>query len=86
MQGQVGGEAGVEGVALVVVDGGVIGAEVAGGVGGIAAGEAADDVAALLGDLVGVGEVELAEVGQLRASGAVISQARTRAPSTAMGK
>ena len=66
VQRQIGGEAGVERVALVVVDRGVIGTEVAGGVGGIAAGEAADDVAALLGDLVGVGEVELAEAGKLR--------------------
>ena len=64
--GQVGGEAGVQRVALVVVDGGVGEAEVAGGVGGSGAGEAANDVAALLGDLVGVGEMELAEFGQLR--------------------
>ncbi len=65
-QRQVGGEAGVEGVALVVIDGSVVGAEVAGGIGGMAAGEAADDVAALLGDLVRIGEMELAEVRQLR--------------------
>lgn len=66
MRGQVGGEAGVEGVALVVVDGGVVGAEVAGGISGIGAGEAADDVAALLGNLVRISKVELAEAGEAR--------------------
>src|SRR5580692_3001366 len=59
---QVAGETGVEGVALVVVDGRVAGSEVAGRIGGIAAGEAADDVAALLRDLVRIGEMKLTEV------------------------
>ena len=79
MQRQVGCEAGVEGVALVVVEGDVVGAEIAGGVSGNAAYKTADDVAALLCDLIGVGQVELAGVGQL-GERKVISQARTRAP------
>ena len=48
----------------------VVGAEVAGRVSGQRAGKASDNVAALPGDLVGVGQVELTEVSQLgRAQG-----------------
>ncbi len=49
-----------------MVDGGVVEAGVAGGVADGGADEAAGDVAALFGDLVGVGEVELAEAGDAR--------------------
>ena len=63
---EIGREAGVEGLALIVIDGDVIGAEVAGGVIGNGAGKAANNVAALLGDLIRIGEMKLAEAGQLR--------------------
>ena len=46
--------------------GDVVEAEVAGRIGRDAAGESADDVAALLGNLVRVGDMELAEMRQLR--------------------
>ena len=42
--GRAGSESGVEGVALIVIDGRVVGPKVAGRVAGIAAGESADDV------------------------------------------
>ncbi len=64
--GEGGVEADVEGVALVVVDGRVVEAGVALGRGDGRADEAAGDVAALFGDLVGVGEVGLAEVPEAR--------------------
>ena len=61
-------EADVEGVALVVVEGGVAegGRRRIGGSARGVADEAAGDAAALLGDLVGVGRVGLAEVPQAR--------------------
>ena len=59
---QDGGEAGVECIALVMVNRGVVEAQRTGGVAGERAGESADDVAALFGDLVGVGDIEVAEM------------------------
>ena len=64
--GQLCGEAGVQSVALIVVDRDVVGAFGAGIVVGVAAGEAAGDAAALLSDLIGIRKVEMAEVGELR--------------------
>src|SRR5271168_4513778 len=61
---QIRGESGVKCVALIVVERDVIGAEVAGRVGGDGAGKSADDVASLFGDLVGVGEMKLAQASQ----------------------
>jgi len=63
---QVCAEACVERVALIVIDGRIVRAEIAGVVIGIAAGEASGDFAALFGNLVRVGEVKLPEVRQLR--------------------
>ena len=83
---QIRGEAGVECVALIVVDGRVTGTKVARWIVGDAAGESADDVAALLGDPVGVSEIEAGRDAQDAGERRVISQARTSAPSTAMGK
>ena len=60
MRGERGVEADIQRVALVVVDGGVVEAGVAGGVADGSADEASGDVATLLRDLVGVSEVGLA--------------------------
>jgi len=62
---QVRREAGVQRIALIVIEGDVARASVAGGVSGDGAGKATDNVAALLCDLVGVGHVELAEMSEL---------------------
>lgn len=62
VRGERGVEAEVERVALVVIDRCVGESGVAGGIADGSADESAGDVAALLGDLVGVGEVGLAEV------------------------
>ena len=66
MRGQLRREAGVERLALIVVDGRVVGTEVAGRVVGNTASKAADNVAALLGNLIGVSQMKLAEAGQSR--------------------
>src|ERR1039458_290272 len=65
-KGEGGVEAEVEGVALIVVDGGVSEAGVAGGRADGDADEAAGERAALLGDLVGISEVGLSEATEAR--------------------
>ncbi len=57
---KVGGEAGIERVALIVVDGRVGETQIAGWIGGMGAGKATDNVASLLCDLIRVSQVELA--------------------------
>ncbi len=64
--GERGVEPYVEGVALIVIDRGVAGFDVALGRGDGDADEAAGDGSALLGDLVGVGEMGLSEVPEAR--------------------
>src|ERR1017187_1510413 len=66
VQGQRRSESSIERIALVVVNRCVVRAEVAGRIGADGAGEATDNVSALLGDLIGVTQVELAEPRQLR--------------------
>ena len=66
MTRQRGIEADVEGVSLIVIDGAVGEAGVAGGVADGSADEAAGDVATLLCDLVGEGEVGLPEMTETR--------------------
>jgi hypothetical protein len=80
VQGKIGGEAGVERFALVVVKRDVVkAAEVAGRIVGIGASKAADDGAALLGNLIRVSDVELAEVRQLRRTHGHLPRANERA-------
>ena len=55
MRGQVCGEACVERVALIVIDGRIVRAEIAGFVIGIAAGETSRDLAALFGFVASFG-------------------------------
>ena len=84
-QGSVRVEADVEGVALVVIDGRIVEAGVTCGRADGDTDQPSGDVAALLGDLVGVGEMSLSESprwGVRRVS----SQARIRAPSMVTGK
>ena len=65
MLGQVCRKAGIQRLALVVIDGRVVESEGAGWVSLDAAGKAANDIAALLGNLIGVCEMELAQMRQL---------------------
>ena len=65
MRRQVRSESRVQRFALVVIERKVVGAEIAGRVGGDAAREPADNVAALLGDLVRVSHVKMPRAPQL---------------------
>ena len=64
--GKLRGESGVQRVPLIVVHGRIVRTFRARIVSGICAGEAASDTATLLGDLVGISQMKLPEVGQSR--------------------
>ena len=65
-EGKGGVEADVEGVALIVINRGIVEARVTGGVADRGADKTASNIAALCSDLVGVGEVGLPEVPETR--------------------
>ena len=66
MHGEIGSKPSIHCLPLVVIDRGISGPEVAGRVDRVAACEAAYHVAALLRDLIRVGQVKLSEVAHLR--------------------